>query len=254
MMKYFAPLVLIFSYAETASAQNYITEIAEAERLGQALYNYDSAAWGATDAIFSDDKIKAAFLEAPVGYVSLDNGNGTFSTGFIIETEDGPAVKIDVLTRGKEAIDLKFHETVRPLGTEEVRYLNARKLALEASFEPCPEFLPMNLNVIPADDRALYVYLMSSTTKHGLIVYGRHYRFRIEDNNLGETITFTNSCIGTPVSDNAAGAFITHLKTPYPQEHHVFASLSHGLPIFVGTSKNDKVWTVEDGAIREVEE
>lgn len=253
MLKYLAPLVLFFGAPNIARAQDYKAEIAQAERLGQTLYNYDSAAWGATDAVFGDEEIKTAFLEAPIGYVSLDNGNGTFSTGFIVESENGPVIKIDVQTKGKTALDVKFHETSRPLGTEEAKYLKARELVLKASFEPCAEFLPMNLNIIPSGDGALYVYLMSATKNPGVIVYGRHYRFRIEDNQVSETIAFTNSCLGIPIAENAAGSFITHIKTPYPQEHHVFASLSHGLPIFVGTSNNDKVWAVEGSAIREVE-
>ena len=67
MLKYIAPLIITLGAASLSSAQDYQTEISEAERLGRMLYDYDSAAWGASDALFSNESAKAAFLEAPIG-------------------------------------------------------------------------------------------------------------------------------------------------------------------------------------------
>ena len=63
MLKYLAPLVLFFGAPNIARAQDYKAEIAQAERLGQTLYNYDSAAWGATDAVLAMRKLKPPFLK-----------------------------------------------------------------------------------------------------------------------------------------------------------------------------------------------
>ncbi|GAA5170117.1 hypothetical protein [Viridibacterium curvum] len=87
------------------------------------------------------------------------------------------------------------------------------------------------------------LFFLAKSPIEGSIVFGRHYKV------AGATVTpSTVSCFATqPGPPGAAGAFITHLLSPYPTEFHAFLSLLHKTPIFVGTSKG--VWQVDNGKI-----
>lgn len=50
-----------------------------------------------------------------------------------------------------------------------------------------------------------------------------------------------------PGGGETEALIVTHLVTEYPLETHVFASLSAGLPVYVGTSRGN--WLVEGDKI-----
>ena len=92
------------------------------------------------------------------------------------------------------------------------------------------------------------VYFIAETPQEGAIVFGKH--FKIVKNQV---VTSTTSCFATqPPPENVVGAFVTHLLSETPTEFHVFLSLKHQQPMYVGTSRGN--WKVENGKIEFYEE
>jgi hypothetical protein len=87
------------------------------------------------------------------------------------------------------------------------------------------------------------IYFIGESPLAGGIVFGRHFKI-----SNGSVVKSTKTCYVTPPPpSNALAAFITHLLSETPTEFHVFLSLLHGNPIFVGINK--EVWKVENGVI-----
>ncbi len=114
----------------------------------------------------------------------------------------------------------------------------------------------------PADpDGQLLGYLLSSTRKPGEVVFGRHFRFTLslDGESVLDSRGFTNSCIAVPTTTEAGaklpqgassvGVTISHLLDPVPQETHVFASLSQGLPVYVIMSPSGTIYEVDGDKI-----
>jgi hypothetical protein len=258
MLKYLLTCLFFLFGTSVSYAQDYAAERAEAERLGAMLYAYDNAAWGATDGLMADAKAKARFLVAPIGYVTTENGDGTFTTAFIGKTDDGPKAVVDVITRDRSSLSVITHETGRTLGGQESLLVAAKGAAGRENFESCADFLPMNSIAIPAPDGQIYVYFMSATQDPDLTIFGRHYRFRVDRNTVTETVSFTNTCLGMPRPENGVFAVVSHVKTPYPQEHHVFANLSYDVSIYVTIyvtiPETEVLWQVRNGRITKVKQ
>jgi hypothetical protein len=87
------------------------------------------------------------------------------------------------------------------------------------------------------------IYFLAQSSRPGDIVFGRHFKV------AGATVSAsTGTCFngGTPPA-NALAAFATHLLSPAPTEFHVYLSLKHRKPIFVGTSVGN--WAVDRGKV-----
>lgn len=87
-------------------------------------------------------------------------------------------------------------------------------------------------------------YFIGQDPKNRL-VFGRH--FRVSGSQVKAS---TKSCFvapNPPAGAKVAGAFTTHLLSDTPSEFHVFLSLVHGQPIFVGTQSGRFV--IENGKI-----
>jgi len=260
MLKYIAALLLIaISFSAAAQDQTYESEIKRSAQLGLLLYEFDNSAWAATDALREKKKAWKLYTETavPKGWVTTEIGDNRLRTSFVAAL-DGKIVSVfDAETKGRKVKQKTTHPMGRPLTDLETAQLRAKQAFNAEDIEPCADFLPMNTVVIPTEDgQGHYLYVMSATKKSNLVVMGRHFRFRISESGgtLSEKMSFTNSCIGLPfgAQDGAkpAGLLISHLKTPYPQEHHVFASLANDIPLFVTMPKSGTAWKVDGTTIK----
>ncbi len=94
------------------------------------------------------------------------------------------------------------------------------------------------------------IYFIAQSPKENHIVFGRHFKI-VND----VSIASTKSCFVSPPpppNTDAVGAFVTHLLSDAPTEFHVFISLQHSTPLYVGTARG--IWKVENGAIELLEE
>lgn len=242
-----------------AAAQDYADERAEATRLGLLLHEFDSSAWVATDALREKTLAWKLYTETatPKGWVTTEVGDGRLMTAFVAELNGKTVSVFDVITKGRKVKKKLMYPMGRELTAGESLQLRAKATLPIDDIEPCPNLLPMNTIVIPTETPGeLYVYLMSSTQKHNTAVMGRHYRFRMTEGGtkVAETVQFSNSCLALPTrAPNGAdlvGILSSHVRTPYPQEHHVFASLSHKKTFFIVMPKTDTAWKIKGAKIK----
>lgn len=263
------PVLLIFlAFATPSRAQKaedtYAAEIAEASQLGQLLYAFDRSAWVATDALRAKRSAWTLYTETatPIGWVTTEAKKRELLTSFVADLNGETVVVFDAWTRKKKVKRKTTYPMGRALTATEQAQITAKRAFDPKTIEPCAQFLPMNVVVIPNTTGGQYLYVMSATQQQGLAVLGRHYRFTISDDGraLTDRVAFTNSCIGLPTGlpPNAPkgakpfGLFFNHVLTPYPQETHVFASLSHNLDIILSTPKagKDVTWKISGAKIK----
>lgn len=236
-----------------ATAQDYEPEIDNVETLGKIIYQLDQAAWHTTDALLAD---AGADIPGLAGWISVQDGRDIV-TKFIAERDGVLSSVWEAISRKSKVRKSVLLKAPKPLSEAELALWRAKKAPMKTEFEFCKQFLPMNSLVFPIPGDAqgrLYVYYFSASKTPGEVVLGKHYRFTVsaDGNEISETRSFTNSCFSIgppPAGKNLAGLSATHLNAPYPEEHHVFANLSAGVDLYVGTPENNLVWKVSDGRI-----
>ncbi len=250
--------VLFFLLTPSAQAEDFKTEIEKAEILGRMIYEQDVAGWVATDALLSEKQHAETILPQLKGWVSLKD-NKNYKTIFIGVLDGKPKALFEVVTKKRKVKNKQALAEGRDLTAAELARWRARQRVVSEEFEHCPQFTPMNTIVItvPNDpENRLYSYLFSATQQNGVIVFGKHYRFTLsEDASIVlDKKDFSKSCIGIerPADANAVGAVISHIMSPYPEEHHVFANLSQKLDIYVTIPETSQLWKVSNGKISKV--
>jgi len=263
-------LISLLIVASPALAENYSKEIKRVETLGQLMATQDNAAWVASDRFveLSDNGEAVGNIR---GWLSYPMGK-RYKTVFIAEPEGEPVVVFEAVTRKRKIRSSEMLIDFRPMSDSELLLWTAREtvLASVSSIELCEKFLPMNTIIVPVpddDEGRIYVYLLSSSKTWGEIVLGKHYRFTLSSNGaeLLDKRSFTNSCFSIGASKTKdgklpVGLVATHLNAPHPEEHHVFATLSHNFSVFPkdmtlfvkGTS--DTLWKVRNGEIESVQD
>jgi hypothetical protein len=98
------------------------------------------------------------------------------------------------------------------------------------------------------------VYFLTPQMKTGSWPLGGHYVVEIAaDGTAKPPRPFTRSCLDTGQPKEAKGKaealVVSHLLGPVPTEIHVFTSFTSGLPIFVGTRSNGRLWRVNRNTI-----
>lgn len=127
---------------------------------------------------------------------------------------------------------------------------SAREALKSADVKMCVD-KPFNTVVLPpaSPEAPISVYFLTPQTEVASVPAGRDYRVDVSaDDKTGPVRAFTNSCISVP-SDRAANKpealVLTHLLDPTPTEIHVFTMLAAGLPLYVSTTQNKRLWVVE---------
>jgi hypothetical protein len=225
-------------------------DLATVERLGRAMQDQDRLAWTAADAM------EARFSAAER---SAQHVHGWIVEGTVVrvvrENAAGPDILCDVaFTAGKPSPCVDPADRV--LRGEELAQYRARMLAIASVERPCSQ----HYNTIALKDPkrgGWLVWALAATTDPDAVVIGGHYRFFVSAD--GSTLTgadaLSHSCLSltkpSPGSGDEASVFVSHIVSPRPVETHVFASLSYGVRLDVGTD-DGKTWRVDGDRIAEV--
>jgi hypothetical protein len=85
-----------------------------------------------------------------------------------------------------------------------------------------------------------------------VVVAGGHHRFVMspDGGTVLEHFQFTKACLTIPArkaenGERVTGTVLTHLTSETPTEIHVFLSLLHHFPLYVGVVEPRAVWAVK---------
>lgn len=223
---------------------------------GQAIYNYDKAAWLATDAML--EAIADPGAEGLRGWIVEQEAAGWRVT-FYKQLDDGYAGVFEGVFDGKELIGSGRVPAERAkLNADQILLVEARAAVENVGIQRCSD-QRLNHVVMPSgkDDGSLFVYYLVSQPDASSVEMGGHHRFEIRDGKQVAMRKFTNSCLSMGFGENEAGGrpealVVTHLLDPVPTEIHVFNTLAARTPIYVSTTENKHLWAIEisDGQAR----
>jgi hypothetical protein len=227
-------------------------QVHQAEQLGRAIFEQDLAASRASDALLEalngepDARIR--------GFITRRDGARWRVQFFGGESSDPSERPTDVLWQADlgafgAGVSLDRLATPQPLDAEGQRMARARITATSQHFEPCSS--RYDAVILPASmigKDGFLVYLLATNAARGEWMVGGHQRYLISEDGsavVGHQ-SLSRSCLSVPASrkpeGSSSGAWVTHVVSDAPAETHVFLSLLHQSPLFVGTRRG--VWRV----------
>jgi hypothetical protein len=222
---------------------------------GRALYEYDQAAWHASDAVQATHPPKGSLGRYiarksdtgwVVGFGHLSDGRDKFLLGY-------------EATQGANFQEFKVKK-LDPQQEDSSFYLAAAK-AIETALQDFQgEKRPYNVAVLPAPTNQLYVYVLPAQTTAGIYPLGGDVRYLIapdggsivEKRQLHKTI-IEISPDSIPKGTTPEGGVHTHVLSDVPEDTDVFHVLTRqpSQPEYIGTRK--KMYKISvDGTIREI--
>ena len=232
----------------------------EAERLGEAIYLHDQAAWHATDAL--NEAVSDPAALGVRGWIVNDAEDG-LEVVFYRRADVGFEAVWSGVYDGQRIRDQRRYDAAeRALNADEEAMIAARlaPFTVESGYSLCAE--QINFVILPSGkpDGGLYVYLLNPQPALDQIPFGGHFRFEVVNGEVVAHRKFANSCLtmsnASQERGRPAALTISHLLDDTPTEIHVFAMYAAQVPVYVITTENEKLWSVEliDGkpAIRAV--
>lgn len=260
MIRYIASVV--FGCVLTASAQAQDLDAAtsakleSAIRIGKEIQAQDLSAWHVTDALMA---VRLDATGKQILYVTERLDATHLETTFVqIEGEkifkffSGVTVGADVVSTQDFTRDQS-----PPLATDAQvaradALLTAREMFQQGLCGERPNYV-----VLPSEVAgALDVYGLAPETETDVIQIGGHVRITIDANGLvipSATKAYSKSCLSVEQTGKTEAIFVTLPASigDTPTEMHVFKSISHNIPIYVGTSTG--TWEVSGARIRLVD-
>jgi len=235
-------------------------EVEQAQRLGVAIYLQDIASAIATDVARA--RLGPSDGRSVAGYLAIREAPGDAPTDtrlvWFFTAADPPEivcrVRVPMRPRGEPTFEVSAPRV--PVPPDAQPLIRARRTALAALGAPAQ---PQNPVVLPGSaigHDGILVHLLAGSPRSDVAVLGKHHRVLISPD--GATVIklepLSRSAIEIPLHSPdmppgsvSAGLSITHLVSACPVETHVFASLLHQTPVFVGTGRG--VWCVEGDQI-----
>ncbi|HEY5960335.1 MAG TPA: hypothetical protein VIV60_27465 [Polyangiaceae bacterium] len=232
-----------------------ISSVGRAQRLGQLLFAHDSIGARATDAVYR----KFHTIDSRVhGWLTFKSGDD-WTVPFL--ANDNGATKILYRVNFRGFLDatpqVDVLDNAEPLDERTSRMFAARETASRQDVQRCSR--TYNTVVLPATEagqQGWLVYLLAATTEPGAIVSGGHHRFVISSDGgtIIDHFQFTKACLTMPApkvkkGERVSGTMVTHLTSETPTEMHVFLSLLHHLPIYVGVVEPRALWAVNGSRV-----
>jgi len=222
---------------------------------GRALYEYDQAAWHASDAVQATHPPKG-----PLGrYVARKSDTGwTVAFGHLNERGDKFLVGYEA-TQGGTLQDFTVKRLDPPEGNTSF-YLSAAKAIETALHDFQGQNRPYNVAVLPALSNQLYIYVYPAQTKAEIYPLGGDVRYLITPDGVSivEKRQLHKSILeippdSIPKGTTPAGGVHTHVLSDVPEDTDVFHVLTRqpSQPEFIGTSKKKMYEISGDGTIRE---
>ncbi|MEG3146711.1 hypothetical protein U1839_18825 [Sphingomonas sp. RT2P30] len=249
---------LLMIVASPAAAQRTIpsADLATVSARGQAIYDYDQAAWHTTDAM-TEKHLPDAALRAIRGWVVEPQGDALRVSYFGLT--DGRPYTIYLADYVHGAVSnerVPAADSDRALSPLALRLAAARVAAVAAgeTLLKCNDRAFNTVVLPPGPDGIIPVYLLSAQLVNDQYPMGGHHEIDIAaDGRIVAQRDFTRSCLtvgdaAAPAGGKPVSIFVTHLLDPHPTEIHVFTSLTAHQPIFVGTP-DGALWTVAGARI-----
>jgi hypothetical protein len=221
---------------------------------GRALYEYDQAAWHATDAVQAMHP-----PDQSVGrYLALRSEKGwTVVFGHLNDERDKFLIGYEA-TQGATLQEFTAKK-LDPPEADTAFYLAGAKAFDTALHDFQGEKRPYNVAVLPAPPNQLYVYVVPAQTKTGVYPLGGDVRYLmtadggtiVEKRQLHKSILETDPH-SIPKGTTPAGGYHTHILSDVPEDTDVFHVLTRQppLPEMIGT-RNKKLYEISvDGTIR----
>jgi hypothetical protein len=227
-------------------------EVPVLEAMGRVMHQQDLRAAAATDTLLAQ-KLDLA-RENMRGWI-VDASPTVERIRFIRERDGALEAAYDILFQRGSPPSFTVPQD-RKLEPREIAQIMARRLALQRIERPCSD--RYNTIAIPDADGSWLVWAIAATTKPDAILIGGHHRFMISKD--GQTVlrhdALSRSCIAIEKSATApdrtpVAAVATHIVSETPIETHVFLSLLHRTPLYVGVPDRS-VWLVQEGQMRKL--
>jgi hypothetical protein len=222
---------------------------------GRALYEYDQAAWHASDAVQAPHPP----TESVARYIARKSDTGwTVAFGHLNERRDKFLVGYEAI-QGATLQEFRVKKLDPP--QEDTSFYLATAKAIDVALDDFQgEKRPYNVAVLPAPSNQLYVYVIPAQTKPGIYPLGSDVRYLItaDGGTIAEKRQLHKNMIefspsSTPKGAIPAGGFHTHILSDVPEDTDVFYVLTRQppLPEMIGT-RNKKLYEIsKDGTIRE---
>ena len=240
-----------------------------AETRGNLMFDYDQAAWHATDAFMDEvsksgrDLDRLAKEEGLAGYIVEPGETGALIATFFGRKGDALHAVARYTVKGSTVTGGGFVKAgddpaLSPLAQ---RMIAARDVAFDAGAQGdhglCSRETPNTLALPPDENGVISAYILTATRTTGIYPAGGHFRFDVgPDGKLVGERRFMKGCFTVDYRQQdgktPAGVFLTHLLDPQPTEIHVFVSRNIPIGLYVGTEANNAVWEVEKGHIKYV--
>jgi hypothetical protein len=223
-------------------------EVLQAEVLGKAIFEQDTVAAKATDALLAETKTVTS--QDISGWIVVSSAQG-YLVRFILEkdTELKPVYDVRINSTGKGTVS---SNDLKPLSSEEEAMFLARQSALKVPRLDCSDRYNTVVLKEP-DSNDWLVYVLAATTKDEIVV-GGHSRVRVsaDGRSIVSVTPLSKSCLTMtkPKSEksmNPFGLSVTHIVGDTPSEIHVYLNYLHRYDLYVGTSKG--MWLVKNGKI-----
>ena len=232
------------------SEEERAVEVDLAERLGSLLYTKVRLVEEATAAaaLVVDRRTLGSAHRSVV--VSQD---GQWTVRFVGSAGDRVVSYYDVAFSAEGTPRVRLLDSPQTVSAEESSLYRAKQAATREMPFRCPSSY-RTIGLPSLEDHGWTVYLLPQSDDRDLISIGGHLRAEVSrDGTKVESIGALAAGCQTALADAVAsgdlgdGFWVMHTRSPTPHEVHVYLSLIHDVPLFVGTWNG--VWLVADGVV-----
>ncbi len=229
-------------------------DITRIETIGSTLFRMIHLGTTAQDLL--QREIDSAEQTALDDWLAVDRGDNTI-VHFYTDSESQVTVLADVTFSPEHKPQVSLTPD-RPVESDELAMVKAHQTGLNAGVNKCAE--QFNAVVLGDPQTDYQVYILATAEDEEKIPIGGHSKVTVSAD--GQTVLshepYAKSCLvldttpqKLPLKADIEGLFVTHIISPYPAPTHVFLSMLHEQPLYVGTEIG--IWLISEGNISLVE-
>ena len=236
-------------------------DVERAQNLGLTLFLLDQASAIGTDVMLAN--VASPQDRGIGGYLTIREGEDRPGDTWLVQffTARAPLevlVRVRVpMGRGRKPMFEALEPPV-PASEDACLLMRARETAMAALGAPAQPQNPVVLPGAAIGEDGILVYLLAGTNRPNVAVFGKHHRVLIspDGRSVKKLEPMSKTFLEVPIEGGtldgaSAGLYVTHLVTACPVETHVFVSLLHRMPVYVGTARGS--WVVDGTKISQLE-